>query len=368
MGDRILVATRKGLFTVERKDKAQWAITGADFLADNVSLAMTDPRDGTTYAALDHGHFGVKMHRRAKGGAWQEIAAPAYPPKPEGLVDNDQWGRPMPWNTVRIWALAPGGDAEPGVIWAGTLPGGLFRSADRGDTWELNAPLWNLRLEKQWFGGGADHPGIHSIAVDPRDSKKVRVGVSCAGMWMTEDGGATWACRAEGMRAAYMPPDKAYDPLVQDPHLIVQCGADPDWLWTQHHNGIFVSENGGAKWREVESAKPSAFGFAVAVHPKDPRTAWFVPGVSDEKRIPPSGQVVVSRTRDGGASFDVLRSGLPQEHAYDLVYRHALDVDGSGSRLAFGSTTGGLWISEDEGESWAAISHNLPPVYAVRFG
>jgi hypothetical protein len=115
------------------------------------------------------------------------------------------------------------------------------------------------------------------------------------------------------------------------------------------------------------TAKPSSFGFAVAVHPQDPGTAWFVPGISDERRIPPSGELVVTRTRDGGQSFAVLRNGLPQQHAYDIVFRHGLDLDETGDRLAFGSTTGGMWVSEDQGDSWQCVSHNLPPVYCVRF-
>jgi photosystem II stability/assembly factor-like uncharacterized protein len=184
---------------------------------------------------------------------------------------------------------------------------------------------------------------------------------------MTEDGGATWACRADGMRAAFMPPERAFDPNIQDPHSVVQCRAAPDWLWAQHHNGIFVTRDGARTWQEIENAKPSSFGFAVAVHPQDHKIAWFVPGVSDEKRIPPSGDVVVSRTRDGGQTFEVLRKGLPQAHAYDIVYRHALAIDETGERLAFGSTTGGLWVTEDQGESWTAVSHHLPPVYCVRF-
>jgi hypothetical protein len=113
--------------------------------------------------------------------------------------------------------------------------------------------------------------------------------------------------------------------------------------------------------------RPSGFGFAVAVHPHDADTAWFVPGIKDEHRIPVDGKLVVTRTRDGGRSFEVLDRGLPQEHAYDLVLRHALDVDASGEVLAFGSTTGSLWISENGGDDWQAVSHHLPPIYAVRF-
>ena len=141
----------------------------------------------------------------------------------------------------------------------------------------------------------------------------------------------------------------------------------PDVLYAQHHNGVFRSADGAASWQEVTAIAPSKFGFAVAVHPRDADTAWFVPADKDERRVPLEGQVVVARTRDGGKSFQVLRAGLPQEHAYDLVYRHGLAVDNTGERLAIGSTTGGLWISENQGDGWRCVSTNLPPIYAVRF-
>jgi hypothetical protein len=169
------------------------------------------------------------------------------------------------------------------------------------------------------------------------------------------------------MRADFMPPERQFDPNVQDPHLVAQCRANPDALWVQHHNGIFRSTDAAASWSEITNVKPSAFGFAVAVHPEDTGTAWFVPAVKDEKRYPADGRVVVNRTRDGGGTFETLTRGLPQEHAYDLVFRHALDVDETGHRLVFGSTTGSLWISEDAGDSWQTLSSNLPPIYAVRF-
>lgn len=148
--------------------------------------------------------------------------------------------------------------------------------------------------------------------------------------------------------------------------MMVQCAGAPDRLWVQHHCGIYISRDASESWQDVK-AQPSSFGFGVVVHPREPDTAWFVPGIKDEKRIPVDGKLVVTRTRDGGKSFDVLRKGLPQSHAYDLVLRHALAIDRSGDRLAFGSTTGGVWVSEDQGDSWANVSHSLPPVYAVRF-
>jgi photosystem II stability/assembly factor-like uncharacterized protein len=135
----------------------------------------------------------------------------------------------------------------------------------------------------------------------------------------------------------------------------------------QHHNGIFVSDDGGAHWRELTEVRPSSFGFAVAVHPQDPDTAWFVPATKDEQRFPVDARLVVTRTRDAGRTFETLSRGLPQGPAYDLIYRHALDLAGDGQRLAFGSTTGSLWVSEDQGDTWQALSHHLPPIACVRF-
>ena len=365
MSNTLLVSTRKGLFTV-KKAANTWAIGNVDFLGDNVTLTLTDPRDGRHYAALDHGHFGVKLHRSTATG-WEEIAAPAYPPKPEGLDENDMWGRPLAWSTARIWALAPGGPGEPGVLWCGTLPGGLFRSPDHGTTWHMIRSLWDHPKRRQWMGGGADLPGIHSILVDSRNSKRVFIAVSTGGIWLTEDGGESWSQRGEGMRAEHVPPELTHDPIAQDVHCLAQCQADPDRMWVQHHNGIFVSSNEGQTFTELTGVAPSAFGFPVVAHPREPGTAWFAPEIKDEKRIPVAGKLVINRTRDGGKTFQTLTTGLPQSHAYDIVYRHALALDQTGNRLAFGSTTGGLWVSEDQGDTWTGITHTLPPVYAVAF-
>jgi photosystem II stability/assembly factor-like uncharacterized protein len=369
MSHRCHVSTRKGLFTLERGKQGGWSIARVNFLGDNCTFAMHDPRNGDLFAALNHGHFGVKLHRSRDGGStWQEIAAPQYPPMPEGYVPKaPPVGKPIEWSLKLIWSLAPGGKGERGVVWCGTLPGGLFKSTDSGESWELNRPLWDDPKREFWFGGGADQPGIHSICVDPRDARHVTLGVSCGGIWITKDGGASWNVTGHGMRAAYMPPELQFEPNAQDPHCVVQCPANPEVLWVQHHNGIFRSTDGAGSWTEIEGVHPSVFGFAVAVHPKDPDTAWFVPAVKDEKRYACNGRVVVTRTRDGGKTFRTQTKGLPQVHAYDLVYRHALDVDETGEQLIFGSTTGSLWASEDGGESWTTISSSLPPVHAVKF-
>jgi hypothetical protein len=365
MSDALLVSTRKGLFTVTRGARG-WSVGKVDFLGDNVTLTLADSRDGRRYAALDHGHFGVKVHRSTSSG-WEEIAAPTYPPKPDDVEEKDMWGRPIAWTTARIWALAEGGPDQPGVIWCGTLPGGLFRSTDHGTSWTMVRSLWDHPKRKMWMGGGADLPGIHSICVDPRNSSHVTIAVSTGGVWHTADNGTSWTQRGEGMRADHVPPELSHDPIAQDVHCLVQCPAAPGRFWVQHHNGIFVSDDEARTFREIKDVDPSVFGFPVVVHPRDPDTAWFVPEIKDEKRIPRDGRLVVTRTRDGARTFEVLRDGLPQAHAYDVVYRHALALDRTGNRLAFGSTTGGLWVSEDQGDRWTEVTHTLPPIYAVRF-
>lgn len=363
-GNRLLVATRKGLFTLERQATG-WRITATAFLADPVSMVLP-VGENCVYAALDLGHFGVKLHRSTDGGVtWSERTAPAYPPKPPDLDDRDANGKEIPWRVEKIWALETG--AHPDQLWCGTLPGGLFRSDDGGASWQLNRPLWDRPERRHWFGGGYDVPGLHSIAVDPRDPNRLLVAISCGGVWRSDDAGENWRMQASGLRAEYLPPELAYEPVSQDPHLLAACRDAPDSLWIQHHNGIFRSTDGAASWQELHDVPVSSFGFAVAVHPHEPDTAWFVPATKDERRIPVEGRMAVLRTRDGGQSFDVLRRGLPQEHAYDLVYRHCLAVDPSGERLAFGSTTGSVWVTEDQGDSWTALHHHLPPVYCVRF-
>jgi photosystem II stability/assembly factor-like uncharacterized protein len=350
---KLYVGTKKGLFVVNGG-----RISAPHFLGDPVSMVLPD-RDGTLYAALNLGHFGVKLRRSTDGGKrWEEVAAPEYPPQPEGTQDK------TPWTLVQLWSLESDGQR----LWAGTIPGGLFTSEDRGKRWQLVRSLWDRPERLEWGGGGYDHAGIHSIAVSPRDPRRITVAVSTGGAWQTRDGGKSWAICAQGMYAEYLPPAQKFEQNAQDVHRLVLCAARPEVMWAQHHNGVFRSADEARSWQEITAIKPSKFGFAVAAHPKDPGTAWFVPAVKDECRVPVDAKLVVARTRDGGKTFKVLRKGLPQRHAYDLVYRHGLDVDASGDVLAFGSTTGGLWLSEDQGDSWRCLSAQLPPIHCVRFG
>nr|WP_067293336.1 sialidase [Marinobacterium profundum] len=355
---QLRVGTRKGLFIFDRVAADQWQPQAPALLGDPVTMLLTDPRSGDQFAALNLGHFGVKLYRADAGSDnWVEICTPAFP-------KTDAEDGPA---VEQIWELSPGGVDQPDTLWAGTIPGGLFKSTDRGDSWQLIESLWARPEREFWFGGGYDAPGIHSICVHPHNSRHLTLAVSCGGVWESLDDGTNWQLIGQGLRAAFLPPDQAYNPTSQDPHRMVRCAAAPDHLWIQHHNGIFRSTDGGHNWSEITEAGPSVFGFAVAVHPKDPDCAWFVPAVKDECRVPVDAKLVVTRTRDGGQSFTTLDSGLPEAPAYDLTYRHALAVDAGGKLLAFGSTTGGLWISEDQGDHWLCLSSHLPPINVVQF-
>ena len=357
MDDRAWIATRKGLFELRRRG-AGWAVEKSHFLGEPVSMLLPPDASGRMLAALNLGHFGVKLHASDDAGAsWQELAAPAYPEQPADATG-------PAWKLVQIWSLEERG----GTVWAGTIPGGLFRSADRGASWQLVETLWNRPERGEWFGGGYDAPGIHSICPHPGHERELLLGISCGGVWVTRDDGASWSLQADGMRASYMPPEQSGDPNVQDPHAIVRSKADPSVLWAQHHNGIFRSTDNAASWQEIAGAPLSSFGFAVATDPNDAGCAWFVPGVADDRRVPVGAALAVNRTRDGGRTFETYRTGLPQADCYDLVYRHGLAVGAGGTKLLMASTTGNCWASDDAGESWREVAGHLPPVYAVRFG
>ena len=357
--DRAWVATRKGLFELRRRDAAGgWQIEKVSFLGEPVSSVLPPDGQGRMLAALNLGHFGVKLHASQDGGAtWAETTTPAYPSQPEGATG-------PAWNLLQVLVMERAGSR----ILAGTLPGGLFVSEDGGQSWALNEALWQQPERAEWFGGGYDTPGIHSICPHPANADEWLLGVSCGGVWHTGNAGQSWTMRAKGLSAAYMPPERADDPRIQDPHRIARCAASPDVLWCQHHNGIWRSTDNAMSWDEVKTAPLSSFGFAVAAHPSDPQTAWFVPGVADQQRVPVDGALAVQRTRDGAQSFDVLRDGLPVVDCYDLVYRHGLVVADDGQHLLMGSTTGQLWASSDGGEHWQHPFAHLPPIYAVRFG
>ncbi len=352
----LLLSTRKGLI-IYQKSSSGWQYQSTHFLGIPVSLSYVDHRNGTWWACLDHGHWGVKLHRSVNEGKdWVEVEAPKIP-------EGEEVREGVPAAVSYIWAFADGGKDRPGVLYLGTDPGALFRSDNNGDSWQLVRSLWDHPSRKtQWFGGGRDNPGIHSIIVDPRDSSHLFVGISCAGVFESTDDGQSWNPRNKGMTADFLPDEAAE--IGQDPHLVVGSPSHPDVLWNQNHCGIFVSTDGCAHWQPVHKKDgPANFGFAIAVHEQDPATAWVIPGISDQIRVAVDQALCVCRTRDSGRTWMALRQGLPQDQCYDIVYRHGLAV--SGDTLVFGTTTGNVFYSYNQGDSWQLLSSTLPLVYAV---
>jgi len=366
--DAILLGTRKGAIRAERRGSA-YEVVDVAHEGVPVAFAARDPRTGSLWCCLDHGHWGQKLSRsRDDGKTWEEVPSPAYPEGAEIPVGFPGEGeRKREPATLRyLWFFQHGGADQPGRLYLGTEPGGLFVSDDDGATWRLCEGLWNhpSRLT-HWSGGGRDNAGVHSILVDPRNSRRVLVGISSGGVFETLDDGRTWTHRNRGMKNDYVP-DPATNEFFHDPHFVQWCRSAPDVIWQQNHFGVFRSTDGAANWTDVSQKDgPVKFGFPVAVDERDPNTAWVVPGESDQRRVARDRALCVARTTDGGANWTVFRTGLPQKNCFDIVYRHALDV--SGDSLCFGSTTGNAYVSTDRGESWTALSHHLPPVYSVRF-
>jgi len=354
----LLIGTRKGLVTYRKNGSGQWAYDDTQFLGIPVTIATYDENTGAWWALLDHGHWGTKVHRSKDGKNWEELAAPKYP-------DGEEIKEGVPAATKLLWAFSKGGADQPGTIYVGTEPGGLFKSTDNGDHFELVRGLWDHPSRKgQWFGGGRDHPGIHSILVDPADSNHMYIGISCAGMFETTDGGTSWVPRNKGLKADFLP-DPASE-IGQDPHLIEWCKTNTDVMWQQNHCGIFRSVDAGANWTDISEAEgPANFGFAIAAHETDANVAWVVPGVSDVMRVAIDQSLCVCRTDDGGKTWTAQRNGLPQGTAFDITYRHAMDVQGE--ELIFGTTTGNLYHSANGGDSWNALNTNLPMVHSVEF-
>jgi len=386
---RVLVGTRKGSFFVE-KQSGSWRARLAGHAGVGVNFLTCDPHTGTLWAALGHGHWGAKLSRSTNDGhSWADAPQLKYPagarylappdPDPNGSDEEMRQGPTLRDATLlKLWVIAFG---APGQVHVGTIPGGLFTSTDGGQSFELNRPLWNHESRggdlftgpgsgtTHWYGTPASDgqfaAGIHSIVVDPHDANHLLVAVSTAGVLETRDGGKSWHGRNLGMQNDYLP-----DPTAEwghDPHFVTQCAAEPEHVWQQNHSGVFYSSDGAQTWRKVSQPEHGVhFGFPVAVDERSGKTAWLVPGKSDAQRTTIDGKLFVARTRDAGQTWQALRSGLPQECAYDVVYRHALAVQAG--VVAFGSTTGNLYLSENEGDTFVSVAHNLPPIYSVRFG
>lgn len=351
---KLLLGTRKGLVVCEKQNN-QWKITATHFTGIPVSMVYTDKDTATWWACLDHGHWGVKLHKSVdEGKNWEEIPAPVYP---EGTMVNDEKEASLRY----IWSFEKVND----VLLVGTDPGGLFESADNGKSFQLNTGLWNHPSRKEnWFGGGRDLPGIHSICIDPNDGNHAYIAISCAGVFETKDAGETWHPKNKGLKADFLPDPDAE--VGQDPHLLVMHPKHPEIMWQQNHCGIFKTENGGEQWQEIsEKEGPANFGFAIELNPDNEKMAWVAPAHSDGIRVAIDGKLQICRTTDGGKTWESFSNGLPQEHCFDIVYRHCLKYNGED--LIFGTTTGNLFVSNDLGENWQCISNYLPMIYCVHF-
>ncbi|MCP5236906.1 MAG: glycosyl hydrolase [Zoogloeaceae bacterium] len=365
----LLVATRKGAWIFHDEGAGQgWRADGPHFLGHVISHLVLDPRDRRTLlAAARTGHLGPTVFRSTDWGkTWQEAERPpAFRPEPGAAgraVDHVFW-------------LTPAHAAEPDVWYAGTSPQGLFRSEDGGRQW---APFSSINDDpdfRRWMGtvqdGTPDGPKLHSIIIDPRDPGHLYCAMSGGGVHESRDGGASFSPLLDGLDV--VEGFDRSDPTFHDPHCIRLCPGNPDRLYQQNHCGIYRLDRPSNRWQHIGASMPAEVGdvgFPMVVHPRDDRTAWVFPmdASSVWPRTSPDGRPAVYRTRDAGDRWQRLDGGLPTEQAWWTVKRQAMCADDRDPvGLVFGTTSGELWASGDEGDSWTCIARHLPEIYAVEF-
>ena len=361
----LLIATRKGAWLLHGDGaRRKWRADGPHFLGQIIHHLVQDPRDGKTLlAAVSTGHLGPTIFRSTDlGRNWQEAKQPPAFAKMEG-------GR-----TVKhVFWLTPAGANEPGVWYAGTSPQGLFRSEDGGLTWNAFSGLNDDMRYRAWMGGEQDGtpdgPKLHSIIVDPRDPKHLYFGMSGGGVHETTDGGKHWAPLVEGMEV--VGGFDAANIAFHDPHCIRLCPSNPDRLYQQNHCGIYRLDRPGRRWTRIGKAMPKSvgdIGFPMVVHPRDDKTVWVFPmdGQTVWPRTTIDGKPCVYGTRDGGKNWTRMDLGLPRTNAWWTVKRQAMSADAHDPvGLYFGTTSGEVWMSRDEGKRWSCIARHLPEIYAV---
>jgi len=364
----VMVATRKGAW-LYHGDAARksWRADGPHFQGHVISQMVLDPRDGRTLlAAAKTGHLGPTVFRSMDlGRTWKEAAQPpAFAKAPEG-----QQGRTVDHT---FW-LTPGHASEPGAWYAGTSPQGLFRSEDGGVTWKPFSSIGDDPQYLKWMGtvqdGTPDGPKLHSIIVDPRDPAHLYFAMSGGGVHESDDGGRTWATLLKGLDVVEGF-DKA-QPTFHDPHCIRICPSNPDRLYQQNHCGIYRLDRPSDTWVRIGRNMPEPvgdIGFPLVVHPRDADTAWVFPmdGTAVWPRTSPEGRPAVYATRNAGKTWQRLDAGLPAEQAWWTVKRQAMTGDAADPMgLYFGTTSGELWMSRDEGRRWACVARHLPEIYSV---
>ncbi len=361
----LLVATRKGAWLL-RADGARraWRSDGPHFLGHVIHHLMIDPRDGRTMlAAASTGHLGPTIFRSTDfGRSWSEAKRPPAFRKEEG-------GR-----TVKhtFW-LTPAHDDERNVWYAGTSPQGLFRSEDGGQTWDPFSSINDDPKYRAWMGteqdGTPDGPKLHSIIVDPRDPAHLYFAMSSGGVHESRDRGKSWIPLVEGLEVV-----EGFDAAnltFHDPHCVRLCPSNPDRLYQQNHCGIYRLDRPSKRWQRIGKVMPAAIGdvgFPMVVHPRNDKIAWVLPmdGQTVWPRTSIKGRPSVFGTSNGGASWKKLTGGLPAEQAWWTVKRQAMTADrGDPVGLYFGTTSGELWASRDEGRQWQSIAGHLPEIYAV---
>jgi photosystem II stability/assembly factor-like uncharacterized protein len=350
----ILVGTKKGAFIVESDaGRRAWELRGPFCEAWPMNDVVGDPATGAIYGGGGNEWFGPAVWKSVDlGRTWTHSS--------EGLA-YEAGEQPI----KSVWSLAPGAPGA-GCLYAGVEPAGLFRSVDGGQSWHQVAGLRDHPSRPHWNPGGAGLI-LHSLVPNPNDKDEMWVGISAAGVFHTADGGANWEPRNQGTRADFMPEGQRYPEFGQCVHCIVMAPGTPIRLYQQNHCGMYRSEDGGRRWESIEAGLPSTFGFPAAVHPRDPATLYLVPLNGDTAgRYVPEGKAAVWRTRDGGDTWQALRQGLPQTNVFFGVLRQAMATDRlEPAGVYFGTNTGALYASADEGERWECIAEHLPTILSV---
>ena len=346
----LLVGTRKGAF-IYRSDEARrdWQVSGPHFPGWSVHHLQWDGRTGRLFAALDHLVYGANLHYSDDmGSSWHVCEAPTLPD-----------GRAVP----RLWHVHPGHPTQPNVLWLGGDPGILYRSEDGGLSWQVVEGIYNHTSRGGWQPG-AGGMMVHCIIQDPDEADRVYVGISAAGVFRSDDGGKTWAPKNKGVIATFLP--EPYPEVGQCVHDLVMSPTDNHLLFQQNHCGVYRSVDGGDHWEDIGEGLPAIFGFPIGISQTRPNTIYVVPQKSDEFRYTVDGKFRVYRSHDGGDNWTALTNGLPQENAYQNVYREAMATDGyDRGGVYVGTSSGQLYYSRNEGDSWALLSSTLPPVYGL---